>query len=58
MQVAYKKILQSLEKQNIFHIHENELSPEQEKELKDYFNLKLKHLTEEELTNTTINPSF
>lgn len=43
MQVAYKKILQSLEKQNIFHIHENELSPEQEKELKDYFNLKLKH---------------
>lgn len=43
MQVAYKKILQSLEKENIFHIHENELSPEQEKELKDYFNLKLKH---------------
>lgn len=43
MQVAYKKILKSLEKENIFHIHENELSPEQEKELKEYFNLKLKH---------------
>ncbi len=43
MQVAYKKILLALEKENIVHVHENELTLEREEELKEYFNLKLKH---------------
>ncbi len=43
MQVAYKKILVALERENIVHVNENELTLEQERELKEYFNLKLKH---------------
>lgn len=43
MQVAYKKILVALERENIVHVNENELTLEQELELKEYFNLKLKH---------------
>lgn len=43
MQVAYKKILSALEKQGIYHINEDELSRHQEKELREYFNMKLKH---------------
>jgi polyphosphate kinase len=42
-QVAYKKILRELEKENIFHVNEKELSDEQIEELREYFNLKLKH---------------
>lgn len=43
MQVAYKKILHALEKEHIIHINETELNLSQKRELKDYFNLKLKH---------------
>ena len=42
-QIAYKNILAELEKENIFHIHEYELSESQIEELREYFNLKLKH---------------
>lgn len=42
-QVAYKKILKELEKENIHHINENQLSEEQKSELRAYFQLKLKH---------------
>lgn len=42
-QIAYKRILEELEKENIFHINENQLNGEQIEELKSYFNLKLKH---------------
>lgn len=43
LQVAYKKILNELEAEGIHHINEHELSKEQEEELREYFNLKLKH---------------
>lgn len=43
LQVAYKKILKELEAEGIHHINEHELSKEQEEELREYFNLKLKH---------------
>lgn len=42
-QVAYKRILTQLEEENIYHINENQLNGEQVEELKNYFNLKLKH---------------
>ncbi|MCH2223223.1 MAG: polyphosphate kinase 1 [Crocinitomicaceae bacterium] len=42
-QIAYKRILTELEKENIFHITENELELDQAAELIEYFNLKLKH---------------
>lgn len=42
-QVAYRRILDELEKENIFHINEDQLNGEQIEELKSYFNLKLKH---------------
>lgn len=42
-QIAYKKILKGLEAQNIFHISELDVNEEQTAELRDYFNLKLKH---------------
>jgi polyphosphate kinase len=43
MQLAYKKILNALEKQNIIHITEEQLNEAQTAELKDYFNRQLKH---------------
>lgn len=42
-QVAYNKILKELEKENIHHINEKELSEKQVEELREYFKLKLKH---------------
>ncbi|MFT5779459.1 MAG: polyphosphate kinase [Crocinitomicaceae bacterium] len=42
-QVAYTKILNLLEREKIFHITNEELSPEQIKELSAYFNRRLKH---------------
>lgn len=41
--LAYQKILKELGNHSIFHVKENELSPEQVVELKQFFNLKLKH---------------
>ncbi len=42
-QIAYNKILKELEEENIFHITHEELSPEQEIELQDYFKEELQH---------------
>lgn len=42
-QIAYKKILAELEKQNIHHINEKQLNDHQREELREYFKLKLKH---------------
>jgi len=42
-QVAYNKVLKELEQENIFHITEQQLSDHQKIELRDYFNIKLKH---------------
>lgn len=43
VQVAYKKILRELEEENIFHVDTTNVSNAQREELRDYFNLKLKH---------------
>lgn len=43
LQVAYKRILKELEKENIFHIDETQLTEAQTEELYEYFELKLKH---------------
>jgi len=41
--LAYQKILKELGNHSIFHVKENELSEDQVNELKQFFNLKLKH---------------
>lgn len=43
VQVAYKKILKELEQENIFHVDTTNVSEKQLEELREYFNLKLKH---------------
>lgn len=42
-QIAYKKILKALEEKNIYHISDLNVNDEQTLELREYFNLKLKH---------------
>jgi polyphosphate kinase len=42
-EATYAEILQLLEKEQIYHINENEVSQEQREELYEFFNLKLKH---------------
>lgn len=58
-QIAYKKILTELERENIFHITEENLSDDQASELRTYFNLKLKHaIVPIMLNNTTPFPEL
>lgn len=52
-EIAYQKILKELENHSIFHVKENELTPEQVLELKTYFNLKLKHAIVPIIINST-----
>lgn len=42
-ELAYQKILKELGQHHIYHVTENDLSDEQKLELREYFNLKLKH---------------
>ncbi|MCO5259420.1 MAG: polyphosphate kinase 1 [Crocinitomicaceae bacterium] len=42
-EIAYQKILKELEQHNIYHIQEKDLTNEQIAELKNYYNLQLKH---------------
>lgn len=43
LQIAYKRIIKDLEKEGIYHVNNENLNETQILELKEYFNLKLKH---------------